>query len=157
MRGLLYFEKEDCYCSIPELYKKVEEKLTGTIEPQTEWDCKHIFVTPEIADEVFHYYRETDNLSQGAIGALWLTVGPKANLSAGHNHPYAIKVEDGFLSQDKRWFAVHIYDEESNCCQPMKCKALNEQEARIFGEKYIHDWHLKGGKIEKIEEVEAGE
>ena len=50
-------------------------------------------------------------------------------------------------------FEVFIYDEESGCCQPIRCKARTSAEAGSFGNNYIAAWNLVGGVVTNIREV----
>ena len=47
-------------------------------------------------------------------------------------------------------YEVWIYDDESGCNQPMKCKARSVAEARRAGNEYISSWGLVGGMITEI-------
>ncbi|MCM1102035.1 MAG: hypothetical protein NC398_11695 [Acetatifactor muris] len=53
-------------------------------------------------------------------------------------------------------FEVWIYDDESGCNQPMKCRAKNVADARRIGNEYIRKWGLQGGCITDIREVGNG-
>ena len=50
-------------------------------------------------------------------------------------------------------FEVFIYDEESGCCQPIRCKARTSAEAGSIGNNYIAAWNLVGGVVTDIREV----
>lgn len=50
-------------------------------------------------------------------------------------------------------FEVWIFDKESGCNQPMKCKARNAADARKIGNEYIWKWNLIGGEITDVREV----
>ena len=50
-------------------------------------------------------------------------------------------------------YEVWIYDDESGCNQPMKCKARSVAEARRAGNEYISSWGLVGGMITEIREA----
>lgn len=54
----------------------------------------------------------------------------------------------------KKSYDVYIYDSDSNLSQPMRCEADDIQQARVLGEEYISKWNLRGGRIDKIEEVQ---
>lgn len=51
-------------------------------------------------------------------------------------------------------YDVYIYDSDSNLSQPMRCEADDIQQARVLGEEYISKWYLRGGRIDRIEEVQ---
>lgn len=51
-------------------------------------------------------------------------------------------------------YDVYIYDSDSNLSQPMRCEADDIQQARVLGEEYISKWNLRGGRIDRIEEVQ---
>lgn len=52
-----------------------------------------------------------------------------------------------------RAYEVWIYDSESGCDQPMRCKARNKTEARRMGREYIRRWKLVGGTVTKVREA----
>lgn len=51
-------------------------------------------------------------------------------------------------------YKVWIYDDESGCEQPIRCKATGEAHARSIGNRYIQMWNLVGGMITKVEKEE---
>ena len=53
-------------------------------------------------------------------------------------------------------YKVFIYDDESGCNSPAIFEARNESEARSKGNQYIKAWHLVGGVVTAVKEVENG-
>ncbi len=53
-------------------------------------------------------------------------------------------------------YQVFIYDDESRCNSPAILEARNESEARSKGNQYIKAWHLAGGVVTAVKEVENG-
>lgn len=52
-------------------------------------------------------------------------------------------------------YEVWIYDSESGCTQPMKCRANSLAEAKRKGYEYIRIWDLRGGEVINVEEVKT--
>ena len=50
-------------------------------------------------------------------------------------------------------YEVFIYDQESGCCQSIKCEARTSIDAGDIGDSYIKKWNLTGGMITDIREV----
>ena len=101
MKEKIILEKEDCYYDLDEFYSKVAQKMKVDISPETLFDCREICVTKTVQDELWKYQREVKGLDNQAIAALFLCMGPKANLSEQKGKPYAAEVTDGFLSKIK--------------------------------------------------------
>ncbi|MCC8049728.1 MAG: hypothetical protein LIP10_03580 [Clostridiales bacterium] len=97
----LILGKDLCHTGIYEFYNMLA-KLSGVeITDSTRFDCRKVCVTPAVQDEIFSYYRDKGS-NDAEIGALWLQLGPKANVTAlnpnGLTFNYIAIAEDGFIT-----------------------------------------------------------
>lgn len=100
MRKNVILEKEDCYCDLDKFYSNVAEKMRADISSETMFDCRKICVTKQVQDELWKYQREEKDLENQSIAALFLCMGPKANLDEQRDCPYVAEVQDGFLTTE---------------------------------------------------------
>lgn len=98
-KGNTKFEltQEQCYCNIIDLYDLIAQKL-GYDSQDVRYDCTKICVSKLVQKEIFRFYKVEENMSDDAIGQIWLFSGPKANLP--HNN-YIVDVQNGFVLEDK--------------------------------------------------------
>lgn len=88
--------KEDCYCGLGEFYKAVAKKVGVVVTGSTLFNCTKICVTKGVQDELWAYYYQKEGYANLQISALFLNMGPKANL--GESDLYFAEVEDGFVT-----------------------------------------------------------
>lgn len=89
--------REDCYCGLPKFYETVAKKMGVVITDSTSFDCRKICVTKNVQDELWAYYYEEEGYANLQISALFLNVGPKANLE--DPDLYLAETEDGFVTE----------------------------------------------------------
>ncbi len=90
------FSIDDCYCGIPQFYKNVAKKMGVAVTDSTYFNCTKICVTKSVQDELWAYYYDEEGYTDFQIIALFLSVGPKANLEC--RELYSAEVEDGFVT-----------------------------------------------------------
>ncbi|MCD8119712.1 MAG: hypothetical protein LUE29_09605 [Lachnospiraceae bacterium] len=89
--------QEDCYCDLQTFYKNVATKMGVTVTGSTLFDCRKISVTKQVQDELWAYYYQEEGYSNMQISALFLAMGPKANIDQCKEE-YLAKTEDGFVA-----------------------------------------------------------
>lgn len=85
----------DCECGLAEFYENAAKKLDIRITEKTQFDCRKICVTKPVQDCIWKHYYDKGH-SNAEISALFLQLGPKANLDG---EAFEFTVEDGFVTE----------------------------------------------------------
>ena len=88
------YKPGDCYCSVPELYTRIAERL-GYNPEHVQYDCKSVHVNSALRDEIYSFYRHKQSLYDEQIAALWAIYGPKADLLQPKR--IVARIYDGFI------------------------------------------------------------
>lgn len=92
-RLLVRLEKNDCRCSLVDLYETVAREAGFALTDNSRFNCAKIRCTGAVQNAVYQFHQEQGR-SPEAITMMWLAKGPKADL----NEPgYAVEIEDGFV------------------------------------------------------------
>lgn len=95
-----HLTKEGCYCSILDFYKMIAEKVGYTVTDATRFDCRKIYCTEDVGDEIFKFYKDTTGES---AAPLWICCGPKASIVPSNNSDiYIAAVEDGAFYEGEK-------------------------------------------------------
>lgn len=90
---------EKCECSFLHFYENAARAANHEVNDTTQYDCRKICVTRAIQDVIWKYYYDV-GYSNSEISALFLMLGPKANL-AGED--FVFEIEDGFIIEADQW------------------------------------------------------
>lgn len=60
MTMIVALTKEECHCSIFDFYDNVAANVGYFPTRNTRYDCQKICCSPEVQDEIFAHYRESD-------------------------------------------------------------------------------------------------
>lgn len=100
MTMIVALTKEECHCSIFDFYDNVAANVGYFPTRNTRYDCQKICCSPEVQDEIFAHYRESD-CNDATIGCLWMNLGPKANLVPEKKlGKYVVTVETGAIYEE---------------------------------------------------------
>ena len=86
---------EKCECELLRFYENAARAANHEITDTTQYDCKKICVTRTVQDAIWKYYYDA-GYSNGEISALFLMLGPKANLEG---EDFVFEIEDGFIME----------------------------------------------------------
>lgn len=85
--------KEQCTCSISELYDNVAKIMGVSDLSKVVYDCRKLSITKKVLDCLYEFYH-LKNQSNETITTWMLLYGPKADLEGDG---YEVEVEDGFV------------------------------------------------------------
>ena len=68
--------RQEAYSGIVCFYDAIARRL-GYNPNNVEYDCKDIEVSEKIFDEIYQWYKDTQNVGQESMGMMWCCYGPK--------------------------------------------------------------------------------
>lgn len=87
---------EQSYCGIKQLYDIVAQALGYEDTENLHYDCAHINVAPNIAENVFAHMKEKEDLEAMERGMLWVCFGPKTDENLKDDE---VMVDDDFIAE----------------------------------------------------------
>lgn len=94
--GRIYLTKKECYCGIVDFYQIIAAKM-GYNSDEITFDCRKISVTNAVMDQIFAYYTEECQMSEGDIAQGRVDFGPKADI-----------LEDGYMAVIHKGFIMEV-------------------------------------------------
>lgn len=88
-------KQEDCNCGISDFYRKVARLSKLEVNEETLYDCRHIVVSPLVADEIEAFYISEGN-GADAFCYVWMMYGPKVD---NNLEGYSVTFTSDFISQ----------------------------------------------------------
>lgn len=90
----IILDVKECYCGLSTFYENVAKKMGVAVTDSTQFDCRKIYVSRPVQEEICVYYRDEKCKANCEISAMLLCYGPKANVDSVQ---YVAVVEEGFL------------------------------------------------------------
>ena len=87
--------KEQCTCSISELYDNVAKIIGVSDLSKVVYDCRKLSITKKVLECLYEFYH-LENQSDETITTCMLLYGPKADLEGDG---YEVEAEDGFVTK----------------------------------------------------------
>ncbi len=90
--------RDECYCTLPQLYMNVAKRMGKPFKEGHTYDCTKICVSKAVQNETFNFYNLEQGYSEPDVAMLIVQYGPKASIAS--QELYIVEVERWFIKEE---------------------------------------------------------